>query len=389
MTKRVYINDYEMCCSAGLTAENSFLGLISRDFNYNENSLWQGFSLPDPSNTQDDAANLDVSGALKIGPDRTLKLLDIVKEHLSEEVTDNLDKEKTGVIIASSRGATETLEKAIVNHHTNRALSPKTSPYTTAGVLSSKLAQDLNLSGGSFSVSSACTSSLNSIGTAFHLIRSGLFESCLAGGTEAPLTSFTHKMLERAKVTSKKDTPYPLQSFGSEENNKGMVLGEAAGICTLSQNKTESSIAEILSFSMASESQGLTGLSENADSLMKSINTSIQDANLKKGEIDLIVCHGSGTLKGDKAEFNAYKKVFEDDLPRILITKWATGHTLGSAGVLSIGFALKAAEHDKIPAPPYPVFHGIPGNIGKSIRHILITGLGFGGGASSIVLKII
>ena len=49
-------------------------------------------------------------------------------------------------------------------------------------------------------------------------------------------------------------------------------------------------------------------------------------------------------LKGDKAEFNAYKKVFEDDLPRVLITKWATGHTLGSAGVLSIGFALKAAE---------------------------------------------
>ena len=84
-----------MCCSAGLTAEKSFLGLISRDFNYNVNSLWQGFSLPDPSNTQDDAANLDVSGALKIRPDRTLKLLDIVKEHLSQEVTDSLDKEKT------------------------------------------------------------------------------------------------------------------------------------------------------------------------------------------------------------------------------------------------------------------------------------------------------
>ena len=119
------------------------------------------------------------------------------------------------------------------------------------------------------SVSSACTSEVNSIGTAFHLIRSGLFESCLAGGTEAPLTSFTHKMLERAKVTSKKDTPYPLQSFGSEEKNKGIVLGEAAGIC---KAKTKTA---------ASESQGLTGLSENADSLMKSINTSIQDANLE------------------------------------------------------------------------------------------------------------
>lgn len=379
-----------MISSAGNGLKNSFSGIVESQFNLVRFDKGNGFRIhPDVELALDSNASLN---GIK-SADRSVKMLHQCVQNIDQSVIQRLPREKTGVIMASSRGASHLLEESYKRFFDDKKLSPKTSPHTTAGIISSYLAQNLGLNGGNFSVSSACTSSLNAIGTGFHLLNSGLFKALVVGGTEAPLTPYTMEILNRAGVTNNNLDPLPLKSFGNDIDDlavKGMVLGEASGLAVLSKEKTESTVAKILSFQMSGESNGLTGLSPEGHCLAKAIDKALIQANKSPEEIDIISVHGSGTLKGDRAEFNAYKKVFSDQLPSLLISKWATGHTLGAAGILSLAFATESLRTGIIPKCPYEVFehsNRTSRELSAAPKTALITGLGFGGGASALIIE--
>lgn len=392
----VFINDYDITSSAGKNAASSLDGLLKADFTLASCAGTQGFKVvPSVENNIIITESCDLIQA----EDKALQLLALVSDRLDRDALTRLPTERFGVIMASSRGATGLLENSFTRFSEGKSLSPKTSPQTTAGVFSAMIAQKFDLEGGAFTLSSACTSSLNSLGTAFHLIKSGLFDHVLAGGAEAPLTPFTLDMIASTGVSTVTDSPYPLRSFGqpSATHKKGMLLGEGAGIALLSRTQTVKSCAKILSFSMAAESTGLTGISKNADALVRAINIALQDAKLTPNQIDLISVHGSGTEKGDRSELNAYLKIFGDQMPDLLISKWATGHTLGSAGIISLALALEAHKNSILPIPPYALLgnsFSVRALNARSIKlastkpmKILVTGLGFGGGASALIVE--
>ena len=100
-------------------------------------------------------------------------------------------------------------------------------------------------------------------------------------------------------------------------------------------------------------------------------------------EIDVIVMHAPGTIKGDLYEWQAIQQVFSHEKPMCTTNKWKIGHTLGASGILSLQMAALMLQHQHfIPVPYIP----IP-TPRKHIRKVLVNAVGFGGNAVSILLS--
>ena len=99
-------------------------------------------------------------------------------------------------------------------------------------------------------------------------------------------------------------------------------------------------------------------------------------------DIDIIVTHTPGTIKGDMAEYNAIKKKFGHKIPALTTNKIHVGHSLGASGMLSIEMALLMLNHQQFIDSPY-----LDQPTPKKISKIMINAVGFGGNAVSIVLS--
>ena len=98
-------------------------------------------------------------------------------------------------------------------------------------------------------------------------------------------------------------------------------------------------------------------------------------------DVDIIITHTPGTIKGDIAEYNAIKSVFCNKTPFLTTNKWKVGHSLGASGILSIEMAILMLQHQEIFTVPF-----LEQTPPKRILKILINAVGFGGNAVSILL---
>jgi len=107
----------------------------------------------------------------------------------------------------------------------------------------------------------------------------------------------------------------------------------------------------------------------------------LQNTNLN--EVDAIVMHAPGTLKGDSSEYKAIQKVFGEHLPMLTTNKWKVGHTFGASGMLSIEMAVLMMEKQMFIGIPYLNTPSVSANL----RKVLINAVGFGGNAVSILIS--
>ncbi|WP_395007082.1 beta-ketoacyl synthase N-terminal-like domain-containing protein [Undibacterium sp.] len=287
-----------------------------------------------------------------------------------------------GVFLGSSRGATQQFE----NHHSTfldgGTVSPHSSPTTTLGNLASTVARDLKANGPSISLSVTCSTSLHAIMNAVAWLRSGMESRFLAGGSEAALTSFTLHQMQALKIYARGDAIYPCRALDLTKTFNSMVLGEAAGIACLDISSEANAIAYIDEVGYATDDAFTsTGLSEAAICFQKSMRMAIK--NTDPSEIDVVVMHAPGTIKGDLYEWQAIERVFSHHMPMCTSNKWKIGHTLGASGILSLQMAVLMLQHQYfIPVPYIPL-----STRRKQIRKILVNAVGFGGNAVSILLS--
>ena len=105
---------------------------------------------------------------------------------------------------------------------------------------------------------------------------------------------------------------------------------------------------------------------------------------ISKDEVDVIVTHAPGTVKGDQSEYNAIRKVFGATLPALTSNKWIIGHSLGASGGLSLEMAILMMRHQQFIGVPFGSFTRNP----QSIRKVLVNAVGFGGNAVSVLLSL-
>ncbi|MDR5589162.1 beta-ketoacyl synthase N-terminal-like domain-containing protein [Christiangramia sediminicola] len=288
---------------------------------------------------------------------------------------------EAGINVGSSRGATGLFEKYHEEFIKTGKSSTYSSPSTTLGNISSWVAQDLQLEGPEFSHSVTCSTGMHSILNAIAWLQSGMANTFLAGGSEAPLTGFTLAQMRAMKIYASENLDFPCRSLDIEKSKNSMILSEAAGIVSLTSEMNENSKAVIKGIGYANETlKHGASLSKNGECLQKSMKMAMKNCATK--DIDGIVMHAPGTIGGDLAEVNAVKSVFDEEIPAITSNKWKTGHSFAASGILSLQMAILMLDNQRFLTVPFSEFKKQP----DKLENIIVNSVGFGGNAVSILV---
>lgn len=259
------------------------------------------------------------------------------------------ERRRAGVVYGSGGGAQESLGQSYQRVHQEARLGPGVIPRVMHNAPVSFLTQELGWCGPSFALSTACASSNHALGQAFWMIRSGLLDVALAGGSEAPFAPGYLQAWEAIRAVSR-DRCRP---FSKDRN--GMTLAEGAGALLL-ENFEQARVrgatiyAELLGFGMSSDAHDLTRPLQSG--AVEAMEAALQDAQLRPEQVDYINAHGTGTLANDSTETGAIRQVFGRHADRLLVssTKSAHGHALGAAGGLEAVASVLALRHQFAPA---------------------------------------
>lgn len=212
---------------------------------------------------------------------------------------------------------------------------PLTIPKGMPSAAASQVSMQFRIKGPVFTVVSACSSAAHSIAQAMLMIRSGLVDVAIAGGTDAPFTFGLMKAWEALRVLSS-DTCRPFS-----EDRSGLVLGEGAGMIVLeslehAKGRGAQIYAELAGCGMSSDAGHVTDPS--MDGAARAMEAALRDASMAPQEVDYINAHGTGTKANDVTETGAIHRVFDDHVGRLAVssTKSMLGHTLGAAGSLEL-----------------------------------------------------
>ena len=309
-------------------------------------------------------------------------LLAILSARMAYKDANWKESMQIGVNIGSSRGATTVFETSMETFLAGKPLSPYCSPTTTLGNISSWVAQDLRTNGPDISHSITCSSGLNAVLNGIAWLTAGFCTHFLAGASEAPLTPFTIAQMEALRIYSKAThADFPCQALQWQKKQNTMVLGEAAGMVALEPGIAENRLARITGFGYATETiEHPISLSANAECLQKTMKMALQQAN--RSNVDIVVMHAPGTIKGDLAEKNAVEAVFGEKIPFLTGNKWKIGHTFGTSGIMSLELAVLMLLHQKIISVPW-----LPSHANFPIDSVMVNAVGFGGNAVSIIVE--
>lgn len=287
-----------------------------------------------------------------------------------------------GINIGSSRGATELFEKHYQEYIETGKAQTLASPTTTLGNISSWIAHDLQSQGPEVSHSITCSTALHALLNGVAWLRAGMVEKFLVGGSEAPLTPFTIAQMKAMKIYAKEEKEFPCRAFDLEKKQNSMILGEGASVCCLEVGKKENALAYIEGIGYATEIlEHNISISAEAECFKKSMAMALKDTSIE--DVDVIVMHAPGTMKGDSSEYKAIQHIFGESLPLLTTNKWKIGHTFGASGLLNIEMALLMMEHNHFIDVPFTT----PQVANKTIKKVLINAVGFGGNAVSILLR--
>ena len=286
-----------------------------------------------------------------------------------------------GINIGSSRGATALFEKYHKDFLENKQAQTLSSPTTTLGNISSWVGHDLQTNGPQISHSITCSTALHALINGIAWMQSGMATKFLVGGSEAPLTPFTIAQMKALHIYAKTTATYPCLSLDLEKKQNTMILGEGAAAICLEKGVKENALAKIRGVGYATEIlKHNTSISADGVCFEKSMRMAL--GNHLPEEIDAIVMHAPGTIKGDLAEYNAIKKIFCNKIPKLTTNKWKIGHTFGASGMLSVELAILMIQHQKFISIPYLDEEKQP----AQLKNILVNAVGFGGNAVSILL---
>lgn len=308
-------------------------------------------------------------------------LLAIIASRRAITKTNWLNTDTIGVNIGSSRGASKLFEDYHKTYLQNSTLSTLASPTTTLGNISSWVAHDLQTKGPNLSHSITCSTGLHSLLNGIAWLNSGMSDKFMIGASESPLTGFTIAQMKALKIYGLENQEFPCQALDLEKSKNTMILGTASSIACIEKGESKNALAHIIGIGFSTEPlEHNVSISTNADCLQDSMKMALK--NIPASEIDIIVTHSPGTIKGDQSELNAIDKVFGTHKPQLTCNKWKVGHTFATSGLLSLQLAVMMLQKQKFIPIPY-LKHKEP----KRIKNILINSVGFGGNAVSILVS--
>lgn len=293
--------------------------------------------------------------------DRVEQLAAVAAREAMEQSGLEIDERNAGraaVIVSSAVGGMETLEVAVgdIIDKGPRRLSPFMIPMFMANGSSGMLAIDYGFRGPTFSVTSACASGADGIGQAWRMIRDGVVDIAMAGGTEATITLLGVAAFDRLGALSRRNDDYEMVPAPFDKNRDGLVMGEGAAVLILeslehAQARGAEILAELAGYAATADAFHITAPAEGGAGGAAAMSLALEAAGADLDQVDYINAHGTGTDLNDVAETQAVKSAFGErayDIP-ISSTKSMTGHMMGATGALEAVFCTYAVRQNVIP----------------------------------------
>lgn len=255
-----------------------------------------------------------------------------------------------GAIIGSGIGGSWTTDDG---HYAFYVTETRTDLLTIAKVMPNAAASQISMRygvrGPSLAISSACASGTQAVGYGLQMIRAGMADAMLVGGSEALLTPATFRAWEVLRVMA----PETCRPFSDKRN--GMVLGEGAAVLVIEElehalKRGATPLAEIAGYGTTSDAGDL--LRPTVEGPAAAMANALADAGLTPRDIGYVNAHGTGTVLNDISESEALRQVFGAHIGEVSVssTKPIHGHALGAAGAIELVITV-AALRDNI-APP-------------------------------------
>ncbi|HEX8475259.1 MAG TPA: beta-ketoacyl-[acyl-carrier-protein] synthase family protein [Pyrinomonadaceae bacterium] len=259
-------------------------------------------------------------------------------------------KERTCIVTGSCLGGKTSEDKtyADIYGQSGKRAHPLSIPRGMSNAAASHISMEFGITGPSYNVSTACASAGHAIGQAFMMVRGGMSDAALTGGSESPFTFGHLKMWEALRVVSP-DTCRPFS-----KDRRGMILGE--GGATLVFETLEAARgrgarihAEVVGFGMSADAHHLT--QPSAEGAARAMRAALMDAEIEPQRVGYINAHGTATQANDAMETEAIRNVFGRHAERLAVssTKSMHGHTLGAAGAVEAVASVLALRDGILP----------------------------------------
>ncbi len=315
-------------------------------------------------------------------------------EALNDAGIENLGKLRSGFISANTVGGIDKTEHFFQSwFKENTAGNLHDVINHECGSITELVADKLRLSAYTTTISTACSSSANSIMLASRLIKSGRLDVVVAGGVDA-LTKFTLNGFNTLMIL---DDAY-CRPF--DENRNGLNLGEGAGYVVLVSEKVAGSLnkelyCELKGYANANDAYHQTASSPDGTGCYLAMEKALQTAQLNPSDIDYINLHGTGTYNNDLSEGTAIQRLFQPLYPKMSSTKSFTGHTLGASGGIEAVFSSLSVKQNIIypnlrlqtPIKEFPFAAETRFLKEQHIKNVLSNSFGFGGNCSSLIFS--
>jgi len=268
---------------------------------------------------------------------------------ITEEVMDELEKSRCGVLIGSAMGGMKVFSDAIEALRVSyKKMNPFCVPFATTNMGSAILAMDLGWMGPNYSISTACATSNFCILNAANHIRRGEADLMLCGGSDAPIIPIGLGGFVACRALSQRNSDPAKASRPWDVDRDGFVMGEGSGVLVLEElehakQRGAEIYAEFLGGSFTCDAYHMTEPHPEGKGVILCIENALADSGVTKEDINYINAHATSTQMGDLKEFEALNRCFgQNPQIRVNSTKSMTGHLLGAAGGIEAVAAIQA-----------------------------------------------
>lgn len=266
------------------------------------------------------------------------------------EKAKSIDPRRMGCILGIGIGGLTTLEK----YHSAyveggpRKISPFLIPSLISNLGPGNVAIRFGLKGINYCITSACTSSTHAIGEAYRMIRDGLQDLILTGGSESAVTAMGIGGFCAMKALSTRNEEPHKASRPFDRDRDGFVLSEGAAILVLeslesAKQRGAKIYAEVSGYGFSCDAFHITAPCVDGAGAINCMQNALLDAGMKPEDISYVNAHGTSTPANDETETLAIKQAFGPWAKSGLLvssTKSMTGHLLGAAGAIEAAFSV-------------------------------------------------
>lgn len=322
-----------------------------------------------------------------------------------------MDPLRTAVVNGTSIGGVRAVMKAqyALDKDGPGAVPRKTQIQIWPNMAAAQVAMRYGLHGPSLTVTTACASSLDAIGTAARLLERGDADVAIAGGSEGGISlagggrdgDFVPVLFHTANVYGMEaPSPDPNRAMlPFDVKRSGIVVGEGAAMVVLERaDHARARGASILGYlrGYGSLADGFHPSSPEPTGIWeaRAMELALADADMAPEDIDALLAHATGTPKGDTAEIRAINKVHGGRGLAVSGIKGHIGHSGAASGAMAMITGLLGMDEDRFsyiantdepdPEADFEIVHGQPKDL--RYRTLQVNAFGFGGQNASVVL---